>query len=408
MIFSSPAAIVFPPTRCSPSPLVEGARALLLAGALACSCAEPAFAGPLSTPGFSGSLSPNASPASFDAGPLGQVFVSGQVSGLGVLQSHATHAGGLGTHDNFVDLSNAQAEIQTTSGPLQFYVQAGAYSIPSLGTSYLRATKTTDQLYGPVPVAYAKVAITPELSVIGGLLPTLIGPESTFTFQNVNVERGLLWNQENAINRGVQVNYGHGPLTASASLNDGYFSGRLNWVSGSLTYALDKANSLTFASVDLPLVDKLPPLLQNNSAIVDLIYTYSAGPITLTPYVQYSHVSRHERVGIDRAASTYSGALLAKYALDKHWSLGGRGEYLKTTGGGCGADPACVPASLAYGAGSTAWSMTLTPTFQQGIFFARAELSYTRIGNIDAGYGFGRNLDRHDQTRGLIEAGLLF
>jgi len=27
-------------------------------------------------------------------------------------------------------------------------------------------------------------------------LPTLIGAEYTFTFENMNIERGLLWNQE--------------------------------------------------------------------------------------------------------------------------------------------------------------------------------------------------------------------
>ena len=33
-----------------------------------------------------------------------------------------------------------------------------------------------------------------------------MGAEYTFTFQNMNIERGLLWNQETAVNRGIQVN----------------------------------------------------------------------------------------------------------------------------------------------------------------------------------------------------------
>jgi hypothetical protein len=109
------------------------ARLLLIGGIGAFACAGAAQADPLATPGFAGPLAPNAHPLSLDAGPLGNVSITGQLTGLGALQSHATHAGGLGNRNGFVDLSNAQVEIQTTQGPLQFYVQAGAYSIPSLG-----------------------------------------------------------------------------------------------------------------------------------------------------------------------------------------------------------------------------------------------------------------------------------
>ncbi len=40
----------------------------------------------------------------------------------------------------------------------------------------------------------------------------------TFTFQNTNIHRGVLWNQENAVNKGVQLNYASGPLSISASV----------------------------------------------------------------------------------------------------------------------------------------------------------------------------------------------
>ncbi len=64
-----------------------------------------------------------------------------------------------------------------------------------------------------------------------------MGAESTFTYQNFNVERGLLWAQENAVNRGIQVNQTLGKyLTASLSWNDGYYSNRYSWLSGSLTF----------------------------------------------------------------------------------------------------------------------------------------------------------------------------
>jgi hypothetical protein len=44
----------------------------------------------------------------------------------------------------------------------------------------------------------------------------LIGAEYTFTFENMNIQRGLLWNQENAVTRGVQVNQTMGKFGSSA------------------------------------------------------------------------------------------------------------------------------------------------------------------------------------------------
>ena len=365
---------------------------LLLGSCGAVSWAGVANADPLPSPSFSGPLAPNPHPLTVDAGPFGSVAISGQVSGIGGLQTHASHAGGIGNQDGFVDLSNGQIEIQTTQGPLQFYIQAGAYSLPSLGSSYLQATKATDQLFGPVPVAYAKGVITPELTVMAGLLPTMVGAESTFTFQNVNIERGLLWNQEPAISRGVQINYARGPLSAAVSLNDGYFSGKLNWLSGMLGYAIDASNSISFVGAgSLSRSDKssvATPLAQNNSSIFNLIYTYTSGPLTLG--------IRAEDVHLDQ------------YALNSEWSLGARAEYLKTTGGTCGADANCTPTNLLYGAKSDAWSFTITPTYQKGVFFARGELSYTGIGHLQPGSGFGRDFNQRDQVRALVETGILF
>lgn len=386
--------------------------ALLLCCGGALLAAGPAYAEALAAPAMSGPLAANPDPMAFDAGPLGQVSVTGQISGVAAIQGNATHAGGIGNKGAFADLSNAQIEIQTTQGPLQFYVQAGAYSLPSLGTSYMRATDATDQLFGPVPVAYAKALLSPAVSIMAGLLPTMVGAESTFTFQNINIERGLLWNQEPAISRGAQVNYTRGPISAALSLNDGYFSGKLNWLSGTLSYAIDPSNSITVVGAGSlsgnGKTSAATPLAQNNNRIFNLIFNHAQGPLSITPYLQYSHVKRDGAIGIDRSARSYGGAVLAKYALGTGWSLGARGEYLKTTGGDCGAQPNCTPTNLLYGVKSDAWSLTLTPSYQSGIFFARGELSYTRIAGLEAGYGFGRTLDRTAQARSMVETGILF
>jgi hypothetical protein len=385
--------------------------------ALLCACGTlftgtAAWADPVGAPSFSGPLAPNAKPLTVDAGPFGEVTVTGQVSGIAMAQSHVTNAAGTVTSDTMADLSNAQIEIQTTSGPLQLYVQAGTYALPSLGTPYLRSGKALDQLYGPVPVAYAKAVISPDLSISAGLLPTMVGAESTFTFQNMNIERGLLWNQEPAISRGAQINYTHGKLSAAVSLNDGYYSGKFNWVSGMLSYAIDSSNSITLIGAGSLSRSRhasfATPVAQNNGSIFNIIYTYNSGPLTLTPYLQYNRVDRDDALGISRSAETYGGALLAKYTISNSFSLAARGEYLKSSGQGCGIDPDCTQTNLLYGPHSDAWSLTFTPTYQKGIFFARAEASYTRIGNLAPGSGFGQDFNERDQARVLLETGFLF
>jgi hypothetical protein len=196
---------------------------------------------PLPTPAMTGPLQ-TASPITFDAGPFGTLDVTGIISGIGVWQGNPVP----GDESTRAALSNGQIFIQKTEGWWQFYLQAGAYDIPAVGTPFLSTVDTMRNFYGPVPVGFLKLTPTKNLSILIGELPTLIGAEYTFTFENMNIERGLLWNQENAINRGVQVNGSFGKLNASMSWNDGFYSNRYTWLTGSLAYAFNTANTLSF------------------------------------------------------------------------------------------------------------------------------------------------------------------
>jgi len=57
-----------------------------------------------------------------------------------------------------------------------------------------------------------------------------MGAESTFTYQNFNIERRIVWNQENAINRGIQVNQTLASTWLPRHWNDGYYSNRYSWL----------------------------------------------------------------------------------------------------------------------------------------------------------------------------------
>ena len=364
--------------------------------------AAPAAA-PMTTPAMTGPLAANPAPTSFDTGVLGTWTVTGAVTGLALSQDNHVP----GDRSTRTDLSNGQVFIQKATGQLQFFVQAGTYSIPSLGTGYLSANKTTSGLYGNVPQAFIKYVPNDHFSLMAGKLPTLVGSEYTFTFENMNIERGLLWNQENAVNRGVQATYVQGPVTASVSVNDGYYSSHYSWVWGSLAYTIDKNNSLSFiagGNTDQTTRSTLAtPLLQDNSQIVNLNYTHLDGAWTIAPSLQYTRVPSNSELGIARSASTAGVALLANYAVSSNFSLAGRAEYISSNGSAANGSP-----SLLYGPGSKAWSLTLTPTYQNKLLFVRAEVSYVKATSVTPGFAFGRNLDNTAQSRVLIETGLLF
>jgi len=338
--------------------------------------------------------------------PIANLFnfdVNGVVSGIAIGQNHQMP----GDFDARVDASNAQAFIQQPNGLIQYYVQVGGYSIPALGAPYVDLGNAVNALYGIVPVAYLKIQPTDSFSIMGGNLPTLIGAEYTFTFENINIERGLLWNQENAINRGLQVNYSKGPISASLSWNNGFYSHSYTWLTGSLAWAINSANTLSvvgggnlgFAKSN----NFATPLLLNNSQIYNVIYEYNSAPWIIQPYFQWTVVPHNSEIGVLKTTSTIGGAMLASYSFTSNISLGARAEIIGTNGSvNDGA------ANLLYGPGSQAWSLTLTPTYQYEKYFVRVEGSYVQAMGYTPGDVFGMQGTHPTQLRGLIEAGVLF
>jgi hypothetical protein len=356
---------------------------------------------PLPTPSITGPLKP-AAPNTFDAGPFGKLDINGIVSGMGLWQGNHVS----GDEPTRADLSNGQVFLQKTTSWWQFYVQAGAYNIPALGTPFLHTDKTISELFGPVPVAFLKLVPGKNTSILMGALPTLMGAEYTFTFENMNVERGLLWNQENAINRGIQVNQTLGKFSASLSWNDGFYSKRYSWLSGSLTY-VNGPHSLAFVgmgNLGQTAFQTLATPVQNNSTVYAAIYAYSKGPWIIQPYYQYSSVLANRKIGIRKGNATQAGAILVSRAFKHGFSLPVRWEYITSTGNEN--DPDVV--NLMYGPGSKGTSITVTPTFQHGAFFFRGDLSYVHLSDITAGSAFGQGGDLKNQPRAVAEFGFLF
>jgi hypothetical protein len=362
---------------------------------------QPAAPAPLTTPAITGPIQ-WLPPAMFNAGPLGKIAANGIVTGSGLVQTNHVP----GDNDGQAALSNGQIFIQKADGKFQYFVQAGAYTLPSLATPFLAADKTVSDFYGPVPVVFGKVQAGKTTQFLFGALPTLMGAESTFTFQNMNIERGLLWNQENAVNRGIQVNQTLGKFfTASFSWNDGYYSNRYSWLSGALTYTKGP-HSLAFEGMgNLGQTAYQTPAtpVQNNSTMYAVVYTYTKGAWIVQPYYQYSNVPTNPAVGVVKGASTNGGALLVNHTFKHGFSLPARVEYITTSG-----NNAEQAVNLLFGPGSNGTSLTATPTFQYGGLFFRGDLSWVHAGSYTSGDVFGKNGTESDQFRAIAEVGFVF
>jgi len=362
----------------------------------------PAAPAPLSTFVLTGPLS-WLPPATFDAGPLGKLSVNGILTGFSQFQNNSVP----GDTSAQATLSNGQIFIQKADGKLQYYIQAGVYTMPTLSVPFVNAQNTVNNFYGPVPVAYLKLPVGKTTQFLIGQLPTLMGAESTFTYQNFNIERGIVWNQENAINRGLQVNQTLGKyLSGSVSWNDGYYSDRYSWLSGSLTLTKGP-HTLVYdgmGNLGQTAYTTAATGVVNNSYMHAVIYTYAKGPWIVSPYFQYGKVPIFPKVGVLKGTSTTGGAINASYAFKSGFSLPARVEFLKSSGSATDGSFNLV----GFGAGSGGVTFTATPTYQKGGMFLRSDLAVVHATSSTTGDVFGKTGADTSQFRAVLEFGFIF
>lgn len=342
-------------------------------------------------------------PATFDAGPFGKLAVNGIITGFSQFQNNAMP----GDDTSQATLSNGEIFIQKADGKLQYYVQAGVYTMPTLSAPFADAQHTVTNFYGPVPVAFLKLQAGKTTQFEIGSLPTLMGAESTFTYQNFNIERGIIWNQENAVNRGIQMNQTLGKyLTASVSWNDGYYSNRYSWLSGSVTLTkgphvlvYDGMGNLAQTAYQTAATP-----IQNNGYMHAVIYTYTKGPWIVSPYFQFGKLPTNPNVGVAKATSATGGALNVSYSFKRGFSLPARVEYLTSSGSSTDGSVNM----LGFGGGSAGTTFTVTPTYQKGGTYFRSDLGFVHATNYTPGDVFGSAGTNASQFRGVLEFGFIF
>jgi hypothetical protein len=195
-------------------------------------------------------------------------------------------------------------------------------------------------------------------------------------------------------------------LSGAISWNDGYYSNRYSWLSGSLTLTKGP-HSLVYdgmGNLGQTAYQTVATPVQNNSYMHAVIYTYTKGPWIISPYFQYGKLPTNAKVGVPMGTSATGGAINASYAFKSGFSLPVRVEYLMSSGS---ATDGSVNL-LGFGAGSAGTTFTATPTYQKGGFFVRGDLAYVHATDSTTGDVFGKAGTDPSQFRVVGEFGFIF
>lgn len=350
------------------------------------------------------SPTPTASPAVQLHGVLSEslAFTSG-VNATGSFDSSDGHD--RSTRSN---VSNAFVILSKTSGTFQFGLQGGAYSIPVVGIAgnkTIQSGANTD-LFGPLPLAYGAYVPNTHVNVSAGVLATLIGAESTFTYQNWNIQRGAVWNVENAVERGVRASFTSGKAIATIGADDGFYSGKYGAAEASLTYAPDANDSALIVWLDPN--SRTPGNATAsiaNKELLNLVLTRTTGRLQLASYVLYARSPAAASLGYTRAESAFGAALLANLTWSGKFSIAVRFETLHNAS--ASGDTSLNADLVGYGPGSGIDTWTLTPAWQLGHgVFARADYSHAHVVGALPGLAFGATGDDRDQHRVMLEVGM--
>lgn len=280
------------------------------------------------------------------------------------------------------DIADFLLSYGKDTGTLRYDIVAGTYALPVVGQT-LYPTSAADsnaQLYGYIPVAFVAYAPTDRLVISAGKQAALLGQENAFTYQNVNVERGLAWSAEPSFSRGVRIGYSAGSIALALEFNDGYYSGSYRAIEGLAGVALNASAAVQVAFI-VPHRDSPPNPTASiaNKAEYDLMFEQRVGKLQLTPYALYIESPASAALGYRRTESALAASLIADYTVNGYFSLGGRYEYFANHSGI--ADASANADLVGYGPGSWATSLTLTPEYKFGAYFVRAEVSRARVGS---------------------------
>lgn len=291
----------------------------------------------------------------------------------------------------FAEVSNALLNVTVTAGSLRAGASVGDYAFPTVGFAAVNDNTpgANVDLYSPLPVWSVSDALNSHLSVAAGKFAAMLGQESPFTYQNLNIQRGIGWAMEPTISRGVQVSYRNGPWAATLQENDAYYSGSNRAFEALVTWSPSPNTSLQFAAiVPGPNAPGNRTSTIGNKAEYDLMYARTIGKLQLLPYFLWVNSPASGVLGYSRSENAAAAVLLGAWSFSPQWSAAFRYEDARNRSSTSDLSPNAD--LLGFGPGSSATSQTLTPSyhFAQG---GALRLEYSHVsatGLEQSRYGF--------------------
>ncbi len=326
---------------------------------------------------------------------FGSFNIGGALTGYGI---YTNNRAGTDRKTRY-DIGSALLSISKPAEPFGFTLVGGAYSLPVVGVGISKTPNYTD-LFSALPVAYLEFAPVKGLSLQAGKLPTIIGYESAFTYQNNYIQRGLIWNMQPVINNGVRLTYTSDLFFVKVGVNDGFYTLSTTHpkpaIEGSLGITPIKDFSLSF-NLFLPDKSARPNSTSApaNKREFNLVASYTLGKLSFGADAMYVEAPKDNTAQVPQKAKASGGCLHFSYDL-KPFKLSGRVEYVKDNSDAGGID------LVGLGDGNKGWSFTLTPAYGKGPLFLRGELSY-----VSADKPFTNN-GKKNQTRLGVEVGFIF
>jgi hypothetical protein len=353
-----------------------------------------------------------------DGGPLGQLEMSGGMSGYFFGQTGASdkgNAGGsvLGDQSTGASLAQALIELQKTSGILQFTLEVG----PEAGTPYqgLKASKASVTAYRASPLYLGYITLAPKdspVTISVGQFGSLEGYESGISWNNANLYKSAMFYTENGTNVGVSATFTHNKFSTQVIFGDGYDTRVFNFLQALATYSFNSDNvlnvfyggelgktGLNAITYDQNTVGQYGSNFVN-SQMWGAFYSYTRGNLNVVPEVQYVYANPDHALEIPNYTSNFGAAVFTDYTFAKTpYSLGGMAQYFTSNGSGN-----WFIAPHAEGVG-----LQLSPTWQYKDLYARLSVGYMHLLNTGSGDpAYGNSGTGSNVVQGALEAGLLF
>ncbi len=311
---------------------------------------------------------------------------------------------------SMTDVSNGMLTLTKYTGELRGTVTVGAYAFPIVGMPLVPTNQqgANTSLYGWVPTYALSFVPDAHLTFSAGQLPSLMGQESGFTWQDIDIQRGLVWTAETTFSRGLRLAYTNGKISGTLGYDDGYYSGNSGRALEGLFGWAPTANTNWQFGFTLPGANTPGNVTASvaNKREYDFMLTQQYGKLQLLPYVLIVESPASAAQGYTKAESATGLAVLADWAFNSAYSVGFRFESF---GNGSGTADTSLNADLVgYGPGSGATTWTITPAWHPGPFFVRVDFSNVTLRNFTPGLGFGTAGTSSNQNRILGELGVQF